>query len=72
MFMKMQTEKGRKIYDYRFKRGESPFGIAKEYKGMRQARAKGTKQMTTQSLLISIATNIIKINNFLIKNEKNA
>lgn len=71
MFMKMQTEKGQEIYDYRFKRGESPFGIAKKHKGMRQARAKGTTQLTIQALLTSIATNIVKINNYLIKNEKN-
>ena len=71
MFMKMQTERGRKIYEPRFSRGESPFGLAKEHKGMRQARAKGTYNMTIQALLTSIATNIIKINNYEIKNEKN-
>ena len=54
-----------------FKRGESPFGIAKKHKGMHQARAKGTTQLTIQALLTSIATNIVKINNYLIKNEKN-
>lgn len=47
------------------------FGIAKEHTGMRQARAKGTTQLTIQALLTSIATNIVKINNYLIKNEKN-
>lgn len=71
MFMKMQTQKGREIYEPRFSRGESPFGIAKEHKGMRQARAKGTENMTLQALLTSIATNIIKINNYEIKNKKN-
>ena len=71
MFMKMQTERGRKIYKPRFSRGESPFGLAKEHKGMRQARAKGTYNMTIQALLTSISTNIIKINNYEIKNEKN-
>ena len=71
MFMKMQTQKGREIYEPRFSRGESPFGIAKEHKGMRQARAKGTENITLQASLTSIATNIIKINNYEIKNKKN-
>ena len=71
MYMKMQTEKGRKNYEPRFSKGESPFGLAKEFKGMRQARARGTKNMTTQALLTSIATNIIKINNYTIKNKQN-
>ena len=71
MFMKMQTEKGRKAYEPRFSKGESPFGLAKEHKGMRQARARGTQHMTTQALLTSIATNIIKINNYMIKNNIN-
>lgn len=69
--MKMQTEKGREIYKHRFSKTESPFGLAKEYKGMAQARAKGTQHMTTQALLTSIATNIIKINNYERKQEKN-
>ena len=71
MFMKMQTEKGREIYGHRFSRGESPFGLAKEYKGMNQVRAKGTQHMTIQALLTSISTNIIKINNYEIKNREN-
>ena len=71
MFMKMQTEKGRKAYEPRFSKGESPFGIAKEHKGMRQARARGTQHMTTQALLTSIATNIIKINNYMVENNLN-
>ena len=71
MFMKMQTEKGRKAYEPRFSKSESPFGLAKEYKGMRQARARGTQHMTTQALLTSIATNIIKINNYMVENNLN-
>lgn len=45
--------------------------LQKKHKGMHQARAKGTTQLTIQALLTSIATNIVKINNYLIKNEKN-
>ena len=71
MFMKMQTEKGRKAYEPRFSKGESPFGIAKQHKGMRQARARGTQHMTTQALLTAIGTNITKINNYIIKNNIN-
>ena len=67
----MQTEKGREIYAPRFSKGESPFALAKEFKGMRQARALGTEHMTLQALLTAIASNIIKINNFLIKKDKN-
>ena len=71
MYMKMQTEKGRKAYEPRFSNGESPFGLSKEFKGMRQARARGTLNMTIQALLTAIGNNIIKINNYSIKNNIN-
>ena len=59
MYMKMQTEKGRKNYEPRFSKGESPFGLAKEFKGMRQARARGTKNMTTQALLTGSVVSVL-------------
>ena len=34
---------------------------------MQQARARRTQHMRTQALLTSIATNLIKINNYMLK-----
>ena len=72
MYMKMQTEKGKKAYEPRFSNGKSSFGLSKEFKGMRQARARGTLNMTIQALLTAIGNNIIKINNNSIKNNINS
>lgn len=69
--MKIQTEKGKEIYAPRFSRGESQFRLAKEHKWMQQAKALGTEHMTLQALLTSIAAHITKINNYLIKKDKN-
>ena len=43
MYMKIQTKKWREIYAPRFSICESPFGLAKEHKGMQQERAVGTE-----------------------------
>ena len=71
MFLKMETEKGKEIYKPRFSKAESPFALSKEYLNMRQARARGVMQMDLQSKLTTIASNIIKINNYIHKNEIN-
>ena len=61
MFLKMESEKGKEIYQPRFSKAESPFALGKEYLNMRQARARGknTNEFTS------------KINNNCIKYNKN-
>ena len=71
MFLKMESEKGKEIYKPRFSKAESPFALGKEYLNMRQARARGVMQMDLQAKLTTIASNIIKINNYMWENEIN-
>lgn len=71
MFLKMETERGKEIYQPRFSKAESPFALAKEYLNMRQARAIGVDQMDLQAKLTTIASNIIKINKYIHQNEIN-
>ena len=61
MFLKMESKKGKEIYQLRFSKAESPFALGKEYLNMRQARARGEMQMDLQA----------KFNNNYIKYNKN-
>ena len=54
MFLKMESEKGKEIYQPRFSKAESPFALGKEYLNMRQARARGVIQIDLQAKLIYI------------------
>jgi len=68
MYLKMQSTRGKEIYSKRMPSVEPTFAQMKHNQGITQLRAYGVKQAQTESELIAIAQNIIRINEYIHQN----